>query len=1083
LKTTILIFITLISLFFTKHSKGQTTYTVTSNANTGVAGTLRWAVAQCNTVTPTGPNVICFSLTAAQGTISLGTTSAIACITLTANSTTINGFNNLGAGGAATPNTVLVKNTTVGSPLNPAYKVTIKGPTSNINSFGYWSGAPQGCILEVQGSNNIIKGICFSTWGVANHNTTNTASGTSCTQDIGLLLSGTSNTVIGCYFGMDKNGLLKQNATGDVGICITSHSNCIGNGTAAGANLISGISGGNAGYGVLVYDGNDNKIQGNLIGLQKDGINTLTVTTIGTTATYNRAASYGVGIIGNATTTGTNNLIGGSGADDGNVISGNGFWSYMQGLPSAGIYIAAQQNTIKGNIIGCSTSGLTRTDFLGVGATGASSNGIMGCQDVGVLVANNTGSLTTIGGIGTYEGNLISGNGAANATYNVEITNYCTVIGNKIGGDITGTAALSQNGNTGAYYLAGAAFENGIKVTGQNNVIGGRKSFGYGNLITSINYSGHGIYLYNQSFPTDIKNNSIKGNIIGLNAAGTGTLTNMTLYAGTLCEGISWANQYIVGDTIGGDITEFGNVISGLTNGIAMRTGYNQGSDGVKVFSGGWIIGNIIGLQKDGISKVTQAYPQKEGIHFELFGKYTSFKIGDGTYANRNIISNNSINGISVGMIANQVYGFLNLIPTASISINGNHIGVDKNGNAIASHTQATGVELNCGSKHSVIGNVISGNSGYGLRLLNTDSTAIKGNYIGVLLDGVTANGNTTDGIAITATTTSATYASQNNCSLNVIGGSAAGEPNILANNGSDGIEVTSSTDDFNLITQNSIYCNANKGINLLGVGNNNMPAPVITSSTAVGADGTAQANAVVELFYNHTCSGCQGKTYIGSVTANGAGAWSYVGTINTGTLTATATDATKNTSEFSNCDIIILPIELLYLKGNNYNNENVITWQTATETNNHYFTVEKSNDGVNFIDIGIVNGAGTSLQLNSYSLIDKENISDIKYYRLKQTDFNGSYKQSTIISIENDQTTLTTFPIPASSVLNFYIGAKNLKSTNFAIVKDIYGRVVFETQIASENDKHIYTINIGNLAQGMYFLNIGDKETKFIKQ
>ncbi len=101
--------------------------------------------------------------------------------------------------------------------------------------------------------------------------------------------------------------------------------------------------------------------------------------------------------------------------------------------------------------------------------------------------------------------------------------------------------------------------------------------------------------------------------------------------------------------------------------------------------------------------------------------------------------------------------------------------------------------------------------------------------------------------------------------------------------------------------------------------------------------------------------------------------------------------------------DIIALPILLTKFNGKNEGlNKNVLTWETSSEINNDFFTVEKSVDGINFEGVGIENGAGNSNCVNSYVLINSEYRNEINYYRLKQTDFNGQFSYSDIIIIDN---------------------------------------------------------------------------------
>ena len=99
------------------------------------------------------------------------------------------------------------------------------------------------------------------------------------------------------------------------------------------------------------------------------------------------------------------------------------------------------------------------------------------------------------------------------------------------------------------------------------------------------------------------------------------------------------------------------------------------------------------------------------------------------------------------------------------------------------------------------------------------------------------------------------------------------------------------------------------------------------------------------------------------------------------------------------------LPIELISFTGDNYGDFNILKWLTATETNNDYFTLEKSYDGVAFDIVAKVDGSGNSLQIKRYSFTDNKLLNDITYYRLKQTDFNGESKTSSLIAVTRNIT------------------------------------------------------------------------------
>jgi len=98
----------------------------------------------------------------------------------------------------------------------------------------------------------------------------------------------------------------------------------------------------------------------------------------------------------------------------------------------------------------------------------------------------------------------------------------------------------------------------------------------------------------------------------------------------------------------------------------------------------------------------------------------------------------------------------------------------------------------------------------------------------------------------------------------------------------------------------------------------------------------------------------------------------------------------------------VVLPIELITFEGSKYDRSNDLNWVTMTEINNDYFIVERSLDGEQFEFLHEVEGAGTSSIINSYTFSDENFQPTINYYRLKQTDFDGKFTYSDLISIDN---------------------------------------------------------------------------------
>ncbi|MFZ1609568.1 MAG: hypothetical protein WAT52_00780, partial [Chitinophagales bacterium] len=117
--------------------------------------------------------------------------------------------------------------------------------------------------------------------------------------------------------------------------------------------------------------------------------------------------------------------------------------------------------------------------------------------------------------------------------------------------------------------------------------------------------------------------------------------------------------------------------------------------------------------------------------------------------------------------------------------------------------------------------------------------------------------------------------------------------------------------------------------------------------------------------------------------------------------------------------DEYILPIVLVNFDGSNVGNANVLSWTTATELNNDYFTIERSLDGKSYEEIGTVEGAGQSSALLNYEYTDAQPYLGTNYYRLKQTDYNGAFDYSNVISIKVNGNFEMGYPYPNPVVNN----------------------------------------------------------------
>lgn len=168
------------------------------------------------------------------------------------------------------------------------------------------------------------------------------------------------------------------------------------------------------------------------------------------------------------------------------------------------------------------------------------------------------------------------------------------------------------------------------------------------------------------------------------------------------------------------------------------------------------------------------------------------------------------------------------------------------------------------------------------------------------------------------------------------------------------------------------------------------------------------------------------------------------------------------------------LPVEFLNFTATNIENRQVkLKWSTATEINNDYFTVERSENGYDFEPIGEVAGAGNSAFILHYEFDDMEPLNGISYYRIKQTDFDGKFDYSVIrsVNIKKDNT-IVLYPNPASGN---YLNLKGIEGKHNIEIYNAIGSIVKKHVFTSLSKTEINKIDIVNLMPGTYFLKIID--------
>lgn len=181
------------------------------------------------------------------------------------------------------------------------------------------------------------------------------------------------------------------------------------------------------------------------------------------------------------------------------------------------------------------------------------------------------------------------------------------------------------------------------------------------------------------------------------------------------------------------------------------------------------------------------------------------------------------------------------------------------------------------------------------------------------------------------------------------------------------------------------------------------------------------------------------------------------------------------NTTNFITVSCVTnpLPITLLNFSAEKQSDKTFIQWATSSETNNDYFDVEHSIDGVNFNKIHTEKGAGNSNQTLNYQCNHNNPINGYNYYRLKQVDFDGNYTFSNINVVKFENNTIANI-YSYNDALHINSQHK-LINTNLEIY-DTRGRIIMQYTINTDSNQEKVDLK-GLLQSGMYIAIIKNEE------
>jgi hypothetical protein len=165
------------------------------------------------------------------------------------------------------------------------------------------------------------------------------------------------------------------------------------------------------------------------------------------------------------------------------------------------------------------------------------------------------------------------------------------------------------------------------------------------------------------------------------------------------------------------------------------------------------------------------------------------------------------------------------------------------------------------------------------------------------------------------------------------------------------------------------------------------------------------------------------------------------------------------------------LPVEWVSFNAVQERETAVLQWRTASESNNDYFAVERASEDVQFQEIGRVPGRGNQTTPQDYVFTDVSPLKGVNYYRLRQTDFDGSYNYSPIVALPfGDAAPLLAYPSPASSQVTLELSDTPEYDLAWQLC-DAGGAVVL-SGVWPEGQSWL-ELDVGSLAPGVYVFGV----------
>ena len=220
---------------------------------------------------------------------------------------------------------------------------------------------------------------------------------------------------------------------------------------------------------------------------------------------------------------------------------------------------------------------------------------------------------------------------------------------------------------------------------------------------------------------------------------------------------------------------------------------------------------------------------------------------------------------------------------------------------------------------------------------------------------------------------------------------------------------------------------------------------------------------------------------------------WTHDGSSTKSVTVAPVSNTTYEVKDVNNCvvDVFnvvvnVLPVELIYFKGHDKDGLVLLEWETGSEVNVESFIIEKSNNGVDFFQLGNKAAKGSSSINTFYSFDDFFPYVGMNYYRLKIQDNDGSYSYSKIIQVNHlaqGKENVLVYPNPVLNECNVYFRDFKMFEQVELQLCNIQGQVLWNYNFFFNPSQYIFPVDMTNFSTGIYLLKVRTKNTEIVRK